>query len=78
MLLAHLQRVTRDEVLQPREDAVRIIQAAGDSRLALAIELVSPGLRVVFVVLLVEPAEDAILEVEASSPRKSALVWVMT
>ena len=62
--LAHLQRVARDEGLQAREDAVRVVQALGDARLALRVELVSPGLRVVLVVLRVEPAEDAVLEVE--------------
>ena len=58
-LLAHLQRVARDERLQAREDAVRVIQALGDARLALRVELVSPGLGVVLVVLLVVAAEDA-------------------
>ncbi len=62
--LAHLERVPRDEGLQAREHAVRVIQAPGDTRLALRVELVSPGLGVVFVVLRVVPAEDAILEVE--------------
>ena len=62
--LAHLQRVPRDVGLQPREDAVRVIQALGDARLALRVELVSPALGVVLVVLLVVPAEDPILEVE--------------
>ena len=62
--LARLQRVPRDEGLQAREDAVRVIQALGDTRLALRVELVSPALGVVLVVLLVVPAEDAILEVE--------------
>ena len=67
--LAHLQRVARDVGPQPREDAVRVIQALGDARLALRVELVSPGLGVVLVVLLVVPAEEPILEVEASSLR---------
>ena len=46
-LLAHLQRVARNEGLQPREHAVRVIQALGDTRLALRVELVSPRLGVV-------------------------------
>ena len=62
--LAHLQRVARDERLQAREHAVRVIQAPRDARLTLRIELVSPGLGVVGVVLRVVAAEDAILEVE--------------
>ena len=57
--LAHLQRVARDEGLQAREHAVRVIEALGDTRLALRVELVSPGLGVVLVVLRVVPAEDA-------------------
>ena len=63
-VLARLQRVARDEGLQAREDAVRVIQAPGDTRLALRVELVSPGLGVVLVVLRVVAAEDPVLEVE--------------
>ena len=63
-LLARLQRVPRDVGLQAREDAVRVVQALRDARLALRVELVSPALRVVLVVLLVVPAEDAVLEAE--------------
>ena len=59
-----LQRVARDEGLQAREHAVRVIQAPGDPRLALRVELVSPGLGVVGVVLRVVAAEEPILEVE--------------
>ena len=49
-LLAHLQRVARDEGLQAREHAVRVVEALGDARIALRVELVSPGLGVVGVV----------------------------
>ena len=64
VIRAHLQRVARDEGLQAREHAVRVVEALGDTRLALRIELVAPGLGVVCVVLFVVAAEDAILEVE--------------
>src|SRR6267378_7976308 len=43
---------------------MRVIQAFGDTGLSLGIELISPSLRVVLVVLRVEPAENAVLEVE--------------
>ena len=62
--LAHVERVARDKGLQPREDAVRIVETLRQTRLALRVELVSPGLRVVLVMLLVVPTEDAVLEVE--------------
>ena len=58
--LAHLQRVARDEGLQAREDAVRVVQALGDARLALRVELVSPVLGVVLVVLGVVAARGGL------------------
>jgi hypothetical protein len=58
------RRVARDERLQPREHTVRVIEARGDARLALRIELVAPRLGVVGVSLGVVAAEHAVLEVE--------------
>ncbi len=43
---------------------MRVIETLGDTGLSLGIELISPGLRVVLVVLCVEPAENAIRELE--------------
>jgi hypothetical protein len=63
-LLADLQRVARDEGLQARKHAVRVVQALGETRLALRVELIAPALGVVLVMFGVESAEDAVLEVE--------------
>jgi len=43
---------------------VRVIQALGDRALSPGIELISPSLGGVLVVLRVEPAENCVLEVE--------------
>ena len=43
---------------------MRVIQALGNTGLATGIELISPSLRMVLVVLRVEPAENPVLEFE--------------
>jgi len=44
---------------------MRIVEARGDARLAFGIELITPGLCIVLMLLLVKPAEEPILEVES-------------
>src|SRR3954447_11714483 len=48
-----------------REDAVWIIQARCQARLTFSVELITPGLSVVLVLLFVEPAEESILEIKS-------------
>ena len=57
---------------------MRIIKAGGHSRLPFAIELVSPGLSVVFVFSSSKPLKRPSLKSKPALPRKRAFVCVVT
>src|SRR5262249_41206032 len=71
--LAHLKGVTRNKLLEVRKNAMRIIQARSDARHPFRIELITPSRDVILMLLLIETAEQSILEVEGRVAQEESI-----
>src|SRR6516164_1597274 len=71
--LSGLERVPRNELLEAREDAVQIIQTAGNPWVTAAVELVAPSLCIVLVLLFVKAAKQPTLEIECGIAKEKGV-----